>query len=163
MYRYVKDVLPFVKIMLTDEKCLQARKTGAKLACLAALKCTDASSLRDICIRGDLSTHKGAAKIYSAKYYRPPFRGGERLDLFLNDESTEVRSEASNFIRELNAIALKEIPEFIRTWSQSKALDEGADSAAYILEQFSVANPELTLDLSERLIEVLGNEITNMG
>jgi hypothetical protein len=164
LHRHANEVMWAIERMLADERSPQTRETGAKLACLAAFKCSEAAPLRDVCIKGDVPVRKGAAIVYSANI-TDALVGREcqqRLPLLLDDEDAEVRKEATAFLRDLEASCIRELEDFLRAWAQTKSLGEGAENAAYMLQQNPVVNPKLTLEISERLIDALGQEITNL-
>lgn len=164
LYRHANEVMWAIERMLADERSPQTREAGAKLACLAAFKCSEAAPLRDVCIKGDVPLRKGAAVVYSANITETLVgkECQERLPTFMNDEDVDVRKEATAFLRDLEASCIRELADFLRAWTQTKSLDEGAENAAYMLEQNPVVDLKLTLEISERLIDALGQEITNM-
>jgi len=164
LHRHADEVMWAIERMLADERSPQTREAGAKLACLAAFKCSEAAPLRDVCIKGDVPVRKGAAVVYSANITEA-LVGKEcrvRLPTFMNDEDVDVRKEATAFLRDLEASCIRELADFLRAWTQTKSLDEGAENAAYMLEQNPVVDLKLTLEISERLIDALGQEITDM-
>lgn len=162
--QHADDVLWAIERMIDDAESKEAQENGAKLACLAAFKTSKAHALRDACVTAQLaSLRKGAAAVYSRNWADADI-GEEcrkRLGTLLNDEDTEVRSEAAKFLRTLSDVQLREFSEFIGEWTQSKSLEEGADSAARALEKQPIANPELTLMVAERIIEAIGGELTD--
>jgi hypothetical protein len=165
LHKHANEVIWAIKRMLADEKSLQTREAGAKLACLAAFKCLEAASLRDVCIKGDVPMRKGAAAVYSANIMEALVgkECQERLPTFMNDEDVEVREEATAFLRNLEASYVRELADFLRAWTKTKSLDEGAKNAAHMLEQNPVVDLDLTLEISERLIDTSGQKITDMS
>jgi hypothetical protein len=163
LHRHANEAMWAIEKMLADGSP-QTREAGAKLACLAAFKCAEAAPLRDACIKGDVPARKGAAVVYAANITETLVgkECQERLPTFMNDEDVEVRKEATSFLRDLEAPCIRELADFLRAWTQTKALDEGAENAAYMLEQNPVADQKLTLEISDRLISALGQEIAGM-
>jgi hypothetical protein len=162
--RHANEVMWAIERMLADERSPKAREAGAKLACLAAFHYPEATHLRDTCIKGDIPMRKGAAVIYSFNISEVHV-GKEcqrRLPMFMNDEDVEVRIESTAFLHDLEASRIRDLADFLRAWTQTKSLDEGAENVAYMLEQNPVVDQKLTLEISERLIDALGQEITNL-
>jgi len=163
---HAMDTMWAVVTMLVDVLHPEAQEAGARLACLAAFECPAAASLRDLCLSGNIAMRKGAATVYSANAFQVEVGAEcrERLPALMNDEAGEVRTEATGFLRDIDATCLRDMADFVRLWPQTKSLEEGADSAARMLEQCPVTDPRLTLDLSERLIDVLARHIaSNQG
>lgn len=163
LHRHANEAMWAIERMLADGSS-QTREAGAKLACLAAFKCAEAAPLRDACIKGDVPARKGAAVVYAANITETLVgkESQERLPTFMNDEDVEVRKAAIFFLRDLEAPCIRELADFLRVWTQTKALDEGAENAAYMLEHNPVADQKLTLEISDRLISALGQGITDM-
>ena len=51
---------------------------------------------------------------------------------------------------------------FVRQWSQTKSLEEGAENAAYMLEQHPIVDAKLTIDIAALLIDLPGKEIADV-
>ncbi len=150
--------------MVASTENENAREAGARLACLIAFRCSDAHSLRDECLCGDVSLRKGAAAVYArnAADHQVGEECQQRLRRFFDDEDPEVRTEAASFLRHLSADDLRELGDLVREWSRSRSLDDGADAAAYMLQDHATANPALTLDLAARMVEMLGQEMADI-
>jgi hypothetical protein len=163
LHRHAEEVLWAIESMLADQKSAKAREAGAKLACLAAFGFPAAERLRDSCLAGDVSLRKGAAVVYATNMAAPTVgqECRERLRTLMNDDDHEVRDAAAEFWRRLEAADIRDLADFLWDWANTKSLDAGADYAARALEKHGTANPQLTLDIAFRLVEVLGAEITN--
>jgi hypothetical protein len=163
LHRHAEEVLWAIQAMLADQESDKAREAGAKLACLAAFRCTSARPLRDSCLVGEVPLRKGAAAIYATNFAEPTVgkECRERLLALTNDDDHEVRDAAANFWHHMKAADIRDLADFLREWANTKSLDEGADAAADALEEHATVNLELTLDLAWRIVDALGAEITN--
>jgi hypothetical protein len=163
LHRHAEEVLWAIEAMLADQESDKAREAGAKLACLAAFGCPAAEHLRDSCLAGEVPLRKGAAAVYATNVAEatvgPECR--ERFRKLMNDDDHEVRDAAADFWRHLRAADIRDLAKFLREWASTKSIDEGADDAARALEEHGAVDPQLTLDIAWRLVEVLGAEITN--
>jgi hypothetical protein len=163
LHRHAEDVLWAIEAMLADQESAKAREAGAKLACLAAFECPGVERLRDSCLAGDVPLRTGAAIIYARNVAEPAVgrECRERLRKLMNDDDHDVRDAAASFWRHLRAADIRDLAEFLREWANTKSIDEGGDDAARAIEEHGTADPQLTLDIAFRLVEVLGAEITN--
>ncbi len=165
LHRHAETVLWAIPHMMFDPGSEKAQENGAKLACLAAFNCPSASALRDACLASKhASRRKGAAAVYATNCTDADVgrECRQRLGPLMNDKDTEVREEATKFLRKLTDHDLREFSKFVMQWTKSKSLIDGADYAANTLEKHPTANPDLTLEVAARIIDGIGAELTNI-
>ncbi|MHB8095478.1 MAG: hypothetical protein ACYDH0_11120 [Candidatus Aminicenantales bacterium] len=164
LYKHAREVMWAIKEMLADEKNAKTREAGARLACLAAFMYSEAIPLRDTCIKGDIPVRKGAATIYSANISETQvgIECQEKLRMFFNDDALDVREETITFLLNLDASFIREHKDFLRMWARTLSLCEGAENAAIMLERDPLADQNLTLDISEHLLNALGKKLADL-
>jgi hypothetical protein len=163
LHSHVNHTRWAIKSMLNDQEDPKARQSGARLACLAEFRDGPSRGLWDQCLSGDIAMRKGAAEVCATNLMDEEI-GGEcqqHLRLLMNDDSPEVREAVASLFHHLDELGLQCQAGFLREWSRSESVMEGADDAARLLEQYPMADPLLTLDLAQRFIEAIGSPMTD--
>lgn len=152
---------PFIRSMIenADEECCQR---GAELACIADVSSAEAlgsqealSAARRLAqeaSEGPEATRRGAARVYAHNMdgVRAAFCA-EKLSRFLNDDSEQVRMEATRAIDDAPGIHSAELREFVESFAASAALHEGAHELADYLWQHGTDDPAWALSVLETI------------
>lgn len=151
-------VRPIV-VRLLNSKHDVARRSGAVLACLAALQQSEAADmLRRCLIHDDPMVRESAARVLAVNLTGARYTGmcAEGLRGLFDDDSTEVRRAAVGAFWHMRGHELGEVTDLARALMASRAFADGCSQLMRALEQSTA--PEvvgLTLDLAERMVESL--------
>lgn len=163
LHRNPEKVLADIETLLSDADA-EVRESAATLACLAAFETPKAHPMRDACLAGAPELRKGAATVYAANL--SDSRVGEecrtRLTAYFDDDDSTVRHKSVGFLSKLKPETLVSLEGVVTLWAASKAVDEGADNIAHSLNKHPVANPALTLAVTEKILDALGREVVNI-
>lgn len=153
-------VRPYVEVMLDDPDD-RTRQAGARLVCLAAFECEMAGDLAANTIRGDKAMRLGAAEVYARNLDSQNVAHlckRHLLHLF-DDPNEEVQAKAGECFQYLKPERLGSLRPFIDSFLASAALTSGAEHLIGYLKTVACDDYELTLQVTERLLNVFGGQI----
>lgn len=151
-------VRPIV-VRLLNSKHEVARRSGAVLACLAALQQSEAADMLERClIHDDPVVRESAARVLAANLTGARYTGmcADGLRRLFDDESAEVRRAAVGAFWHMRRHELGEFADLARVLMVTRAFADGRSQLMHALEESTA--PEvagLTMDLAERMVESL--------
>lgn len=149
-------------LMSNDEEA--TRQAGARLACLAAFRRPEATSLAEQVLWGDAAMRRGAAEIYARNLELPHLRETcqERLLLLMQDEDEQVQAHVGRSFEYLAAEHVAPLRSFILEFLDSPSLIAGVRYLLKFLKLIVVDEPEFALHAVGRVLEIVGNELVNI-
>jgi hypothetical protein len=151
-------VRPIV-VRLLNSKHEVARRSGAVLACLAALQQSEAADMLERClIHDDPVVRESAARVLAANLTGARYTGmcADGLRRLFDDESAEVRRAAVRAFWHMRRHELGEFADLARVLMVSRSFADGRSQLMHALKESTA--PEvagLTMDLAERMVESL--------
>lgn len=156
-------VLPLIETLLIDSDD-NTRQVGARLACLAAFRHAEAKDLADRAVHGDSAMRQGAAQVYARNLEYEDAEDvcrGHLLQLMW-DPDDQVRSQVGHCFMHLRAEHLDRLRPFIEEFLSSPSLMDGAEHLVAYLVPLAADAPELSLDATERILNIAGSEVTDV-
>lgn len=155
-------VRPFIETLLTNDDDA-TRRSGAILACLAAFRHPEAEELADRAMHGDSAMRQGAAQVYARnlEYERVEDICRDLLLQLMSDPDDQVRSHVGHCFMHLRAEHLDRLKPFIKEFLASPALMDGAEHLVEYLAPLVADAPDLVLDVTERILDVAGPDVTD--
>jgi hypothetical protein len=150
------SVQPIVVRLLNSEHQV-ARRSGAVLACLAALQHPEAADMLECClIHVDPAVRESAARVLAANLTGARYTGmcAEGLRRLFDDESVDVRRAAVGAFWHMRRHELGAFSDLALALMASRAFADGRTQLIHALEESTA--PEvatLTMDLAERMVE----------
>ena len=154
---------PFIVTLLAHSDD-STRQAGARLACLAAFFHSGAEELAKQALNGDEIMRQGAAQVYSRNLENEEFSDfcqGHLLKL-MHDPDEEVRKHVGECFMYLRDEHLSELRQFIEAFLNSPALLLGAEHLIEYLNPLAIEEHELALHVTERILDIGGDEIIDM-
>lgn len=138
---------------------------GARQSCLAALMIEEAQPLLNLCLEGSEDLRLGAAQMAAANIVQANLTGicKSILMRLFNDDSVEVRKEASGCFRNFAGSSLEEAKDLAVFFVNSIAFRENYDEILRCLDESTSALPEVTLLACAKFIELVGEEASNIS
>lgn len=154
---------PFIATLLAHSDD-STRQAGARLACLAAFFHSGAEELAKQALNGDEIMRQGAAQVYSRNLENEEFSDScqEHLLKLMHDPDEEVRKHVGECFMYLRDEHLSELRQFIEAFLNSPALLLGAEHLIEYLNPLAIEEHELALHVTERILDISGDEIVDM-
>ena len=145
---------PMISRMLRSS-APEVRKTGARLAGIAALLREDTEDLFDEVLWGDAQARFGVAEVAAANIADPECRTWCKMMLIklFNDADIEVRRKAASCFRQLWNEALDTYEDLIAKFCDSTAFQEDSFSLLRALEKSLGLLPGMTCEVCEKFLD----------
>ena len=136
------------------------QQAGARHACVTGLVSEDHDDLIQQCLHGSLSHRKGAAEVFSTNIISNDY--GQQCREFIltlfEDDSAEVRREASSCLYKFKNKDLLPYRSFISSFITSRALKENSSMITSLLESSMDKLPDTVLKLIKAFLDSEGRD-----
>ena len=136
------------------------QQAGARHACVTGLVSEDHDNLIQKCLHGSLPHRKGAAEVFSTNIISNDY--GQQCREFIlalfEDDSAEVRREASSCLYKFKNKDLLPYRSFISSFITSRALKENSSMITSLLESSMDKLPDTVLQLIKAFLDSEGRD-----
>lgn len=156
-------IRPFLENMLRNPDFM-TRQAGARLVCLAGFQYPETQDLVDQVMHGDIALRRGAAQVYARNLGQKEVQDtcATGLCVLMNDSDAQVRSYVGECFAYLDSEDIDDLLPFIEPFINSPALLDGIEHFLKYLTSVVTSIPSLTLLTMNRILDLVGNEITDM-
>lgn len=163
-FRHFERIRPFIEgLFINDDG--NTRQMGAALACLAAFEYEEAGDLEARAMSGDEMMRCGAAQVYARQIGNPKLESTcrERLLTLMQDKDENVLASVGGCFQHACLEHFEGLRSFIEEFIHSPALLPGAKHLVSYFKQLAADEHDLTLRVTERILDEGGDELFNMG
>jgi len=156
-------IRPFLENMLRNPDSM-TRQAGARLVCLAGFHYPETQDLVDQVMHGDIALRRGAAQVYARNLSQKEVQNtcATGLCVLMNDSDDRVRSYVGECFTYLDPEDIDDLLPFIEPFINSPALLDGIEHFLKYLTSVVTSIPSLALLTMNRILDLVGNEITDM-
>jgi hypothetical protein len=162
-FRHFKRIRRYVETLLSSEDD-NTRQVGASLSCLSAFEYEEAKDLEERVMTGDPVMRRGAAQVYARQLGDPKLESicRSRLLTLMHDEDENVLASVGVCFSHVRLEQFEGLRSFVEEFIQSPALLPGAKHLVKYFKQLAADEHELTLNVTERILDEGGAELFSM-
>ncbi len=156
------EMLEYVE-SLTLSDLEKAREAAGRLATIAYLVTPDGRYLYHRCIRGDVASRQGAAKVLARNVDRPDLlqKCLTGLRKLMDDPDKNVREKVGEVFEYLPS-PTNSIKRFVHSFLHSRSIVDAARDCMKYAERIQLEYPEVALAIAERIQSKLGKDIVDI-
>jgi hypothetical protein len=162
-YHHFSRLRPVIEALMSDSDA-ETRQAGARVACLAAFRYSEAHVLATQALQGDPALRYGAAQVYARNLAEQDVAAicQARLLPLMHDPDEQVRAGVGRCFKHLRPEHLDGLRSFIEAFIHSPALRAGATPLIHYFKQVALDEHALTLRAVACLLDIAGEDIVDI-